>query len=110
MVALASSPLRLIVRPEIGGSIARFDWVGGEQPVPLFRPWDGRSDDPNRHACYPLVPWSNRISGGGIEAGDRFWPLRPNWPGEPPEASEWAARHHASPRRRLTTGWSRLAM
>jgi aldose 1-epimerase len=83
MLALASAPLRLIVRPEIGGSIARFDWVGSKQPVPLFRPWDGGSDDPNRQACYPLVPWSNRISGGGIVAGGRFWPLRPNWPGEP---------------------------
>jgi aldose 1-epimerase len=83
MLALASAPLRLIVRPQIGGSIARFDWVGGKQPVPLFRPWDGGSDDPNRQACYPLVPWSNRISGGGIVAGGRFWPLRPNWPGEP---------------------------
>ena len=40
-------------------------------------------DDPNLLACYPLVPWSNRISGGGIEAGGRFWPLQPNWPGEP---------------------------
>ena len=39
--------------------------------------------DPNALGCYPLVPWSNRISGGGIEAGGRFWPLRPNWPGEP---------------------------
>ena len=49
----------------------------------VFRPWDGISDDPNFLGCYPLVPWSNRISGGGIEAGGRFWPLRPNWPGEP---------------------------
>ena len=71
------------MRPEIGGAIARFDWLGGAEPVPVFRPWDGRSDDPNLHACYPLVPWSNRISGGGIEAGGRFWPLRPNWPGAP---------------------------
>ncbi|MFL5331602.1 MAG: aldose 1-epimerase, partial [Geminicoccaceae bacterium] len=83
MLELAVPPLRLIVRPEIGGSLARFDWVGGEEPVPLFRPWDGRSDDPNRHACYPLVPWSNRISGGGIDMGGRHWQLRPNWPGEP---------------------------
>jgi aldose 1-epimerase len=83
MLELASPTLRLVVRPEIGGSVARLDWVAGAEAVALFRPWDGRSDDPNAHACYPLVPWSNRISGGGIKADGRFWPLRPNWPGEP---------------------------
>ena len=30
-----------------------------------------------------LCPFSNRISGGGIVAGDRFWPLAPNLAGEP---------------------------
>jgi aldose 1-epimerase len=83
MLELASSQLRLVVRPEIGAAVARFDWIGRAEPAPLFRPWDGRSDDPNRHACYPLLPWSNRISGGGIKVGDRFWPLTPNVPGEP---------------------------
>ena len=65
--------------PAIGGGVARFDWRG----VPIFRPWDGITHDPNALGCYPLVPWSNRISGGGIDAGGRFWPLQPNWPGEP---------------------------
>ena len=83
MAELTSRALRLVVRSEIGGSIARFDWIDGAEAMPLFRPWDGRSGDPNDHGCYPLVPWSNRISGGGIEAGGRFWPLRPNRPGEP---------------------------
>ena len=69
MLKLASQQLRLAVRPAIGGAVAQFDWLGGAEPVPLFRAWDGHSDDPNRHGCYPLVPWSNRISGGGIEAG-----------------------------------------
>lgn len=83
MLELISPSLRLVVRPEIGASVARFDWMDGAEARPLLRPWDGRSDDPNAHACYPLVPWSNRISGGGIEAGGRFWPLRANWPGAP---------------------------
>lgn len=71
--------LHVAVVPEIGGGVARLDWRG----VPIFRPWDGVVRDPNALGCYPLVPWSNRISGGGIETGGRFWPLQPNWPGEP---------------------------
>ena len=81
MLELASQQLRLAVRPAIGGAVAQFDWLGGAEPVSLFRAWDGHSDDPNRHGCYPLVPWSNRISGGGIDAGAAFWPLQPNWHG-----------------------------
>ncbi len=71
--------LHVAVTPDIGGGVARLDWRG----VPIFRPWDGTTHDPNALGCYPLVPWSNRISGGGIEAGGRFWSLQPNWTGEP---------------------------
>ena len=82
---------------------------GGAEPVSLFRAWDGHSDDPNRHACYPLVPWSNRISGGGIDAGGRFWPLQPNWQGAPYpiHGDGWQrpwrwSRQHAGAKLRLT--------
>lgn len=83
MLELASPQLRLTVRPEIGAAVAQCEWLGEAGPVPVLRGWDGAGDDPNRHGCYPLVPWSNRISGGGIEADGRFWPLQPNWPGCP---------------------------
>ena len=63
--------------------MAQLDWLAGPQQVPLFRPWDGDSDDPNAHACYPLLPWSNRISSGGIEFDGKFWPLDRNLQGEP---------------------------
>lgn len=76
---IAAGELHCAIVPEIGGGLARFDW----RDVPVFRPWGGTTHDPNALGCYPLVPWSNRISGGGIEAGGRFWPLQPNWPGEP---------------------------
>ena len=46
MLELRSHALRLLVRPEIGGAVAQLDWLAGPQPVPLFRPWDGDSDDP----------------------------------------------------------------
>ena len=39
--------------------------------------------DPNTLGCFVLCPFSNRISGGGFEAGNRFWPLAPNLADEP---------------------------
>ncbi len=108
MLELASQQLRLAVRPAIGGAVAQFDWLGGAEPVSLFRAWDGHSDDPNRHGCYPLVPWSNRISGGGIDAGAAFWPLQPNWQGAPyPIHGDgwqrpWVVAEHTDAKLRLT--------
>ena len=82
-IELSAGDLRLVVLPEVGGGIARFDLARPYGITPLFRPWDGASADPNRLGCYVLCPFSNRISGGGLEAGDRFWPLAPNLAGEP---------------------------
>ncbi len=82
-IELAVGNLRLVVLPELGGGIALFDLVRSTGALPLFRPWDGARADPNALGCYVLCPFSNRISGGGLEAGDRFWPLAPNLAGEP---------------------------
>lgn len=78
MLELANTTLRATLLPEVGGGIARFDWLGSDTPFALMRPCrsalvrDGSADstaatiDPNDLACYPLVPWSNRITGGGF--------------------------------------------
>ena len=36
-----------------------------------------------RLGCEFLVPWSNRISGGGFQFDGRFHAVEPNVPGEP---------------------------
>ena len=82
-IELEAGDLRLVVLPELGGGIARFELARPDGAAPLFRPWDGAGADPNRLGCYVLCPFSNRISGGGLEAGERFWPLAPNLAGEP---------------------------
>jgi aldose 1-epimerase len=82
-IELCAGDLRLVVLPELGGGVARFDLVRSDGVGPLFRPWDGAGADPNTLGCYVLCPFSNRISGGGVEAGDRFWPLAPNLGAEP---------------------------
>jgi aldose 1-epimerase len=57
--------LNLRVLPQIGGGIANLEWMGQGAGIALMRGWDG-AIDPNHLACYPLLPWSNRIAHGGF--------------------------------------------
>lgn len=89
---LTSSSLRLQIEPACGAGIARFDWIANDASVPLMRPYEPRAAghagmaDANQLACYPLLPWSNRISGGGFSIegrrvevarnrADEAWPI-----------------------------------
>lgn len=76
---------RLQLLPELGGSIAAWEIRAGDGAAwqHLLRPWDGIASDAYTFACFPLVPWSNRISNGGFEQADRFLPVRQNRAGEP---------------------------
>lgn len=79
MVELSDGHARLVVAPEQGAAIARYDaLVAGGAPVPLLKPGDGAGTS----GCQLLVPWSNRISGGGFTFEGRFHAVLPNVPGE----------------------------
>lgn len=69
---------RLQLAPEYGGAVSAWDWCTGSDWTPLFRPWDGASGDRYTLACFPLVPWSNRITGGGFEHDGRFHAIHAN--------------------------------
>lgn len=65
-LTLANAQLRVDLAPALGGAMTRFDWHGeGSVPIPIFRRCaSAQADtDPNALACYPLVPYSNRIGG-----------------------------------------------
>jgi aldose 1-epimerase len=80
---LASGRSRLVLVPDLGGGIAEWSWQREGRSVPLFRPWDRSSADPYTFASFPLVPWSNRISGGGFDSAAGFVPLTPNRADDP---------------------------
>ena len=86
---LENTQLRVQVLPAQGGGLGCFEWLGRDVALPLLRPYrpapadDGAAFDPNRLACYALVPWSNRISCGGFEFAGTSVALSPNCPGEP---------------------------
>jgi aldose 1-epimerase len=98
IVKLETGAQRLHVVPELGGSIASWDWKTAEGWTPLFRPWDGRSEDRYTFACFPLVPWSNRITRGGFEHDGKFHAIRPNREDEayPIHGDGWLQRWHVS--------------
>ncbi len=83
IITLENGLQRLRIVPDIGGGIAAWDRRSGTEWTPLFRPWNGQSADPYTLACFPLVPWSNRITGGGFAFDGECHPVKPNRIGEP---------------------------
>ena len=77
-LTLAVGDLTLNLAPEIGGSIARFR-KGAQE---LLRPAPPATRDATEMACFPLVPFSNRVRGGQFECDGRVVTLSPNLPGD----------------------------
>jgi aldose 1-epimerase len=82
---LRKGSLEAVVLPEIGGGLAAFNWIGAGGPLPLMRslPAGVTMPEPNGLACYPLVPWSNRIGHGRFSFEGNTFQLAPNYPPEP---------------------------
>jgi aldose 1-epimerase len=74
MIGLANEEARLELRPELGGAIGRFA-VG---PTEILRPTMAAATDPLDAACFPLVPFCNRIPGGRFRFDGRDVALPPN--------------------------------
>lgn len=65
-LTLTNDQLRVDLAPALGAGMTRFEWHGdGGAPTPIFRacPAANADTDPNALACYPLVPYSNRVGG-----------------------------------------------
>jgi aldose 1-epimerase len=84
LVTLGDGVAEATVAPDLGGGLASYDLVGATGRAALFRP----CRDLSRAGLFDLannllVPWSNRISGGGFHFRGRFHRLEPNVYGEP---------------------------
>lgn len=83
-VVIADARARVVVLPDLGAGIAAFDLVDGPEPLAVFRRApDPDTSDPFALGCNLLLPWSNRISGGGFRFRGEFHALPPNLAGEP---------------------------
>lgn len=92
LLSLRAGGLAVDLAPDAGGSIARFALNGKGD---LLRPASDAalaSGTGKDTACYPLVPFSNRIANGRLAFGDEVIHLRANWPGvrHPMHGDGWA--------------------
>ncbi len=84
MIRLSAADALVEISPQAGGAIASFA-LGGE---PILRPTPDdalAARDVRRHACYPLVPYSNRIANATLAFGGRDHALARNF-GDSPHA------------------------
>lgn len=97
-VELETENNRLQVSPELGGGITAWDWKTTQGWTPMLRAWDRKTSDRYTLACFALVPWSNRITGGGFEHEGAFHPIKPNREGEPYpiHGDGWLQRWHVA--------------
>ena len=82
-IILHNEKLQLGISPSVGGSITRFDWLdssGG--PAPLMRGCHSGSINVLEAACFPLVPFVNRIRGSRFTFRGRDVVLTPNMHGD----------------------------
>jgi len=101
-LSLRAGRLAVELAPQAGGSIARFRY----DDIDLLRPMTAEamaSGLGNEAACYPLVPFSNRIANGRLLFDGQEFELQENWPGvrHPMHGVGWArawdvARHDGS--------------
>jgi aldose 1-epimerase len=83
---LRNAHLHAQVLPALGGGLARLDAVVGNLVAPVLRGLDEDADTPltpSQLACFPLVPWSNRIGTAGFTFEGKRFDLAPNRAGEP---------------------------
>jgi aldose 1-epimerase len=80
---LRSGDLEAHLLPSVGGSLARFDRLAGGKRQPLLRGTDRDDGGPLEAACFPLVPFCNRIRGGEFSFRGESVRLTPNMPPDP---------------------------
>jgi len=107
ILELATAGATLRIAPELGGAIVSFDVAG----APILRPTPPATlaaRDVRGTACYPLVPYSNRIRDARLRFGGRSFTLARNF-GAHPHAIHgagwqraWAVDEATKERARLT--------
>lgn len=91
-LTLASGPLRAVLTPGVGGSIARFDHHDGAERRAILRGAEAPADALDA-GCFPMIPYCNRIRGGRFSFRGREIRIAPNMAGDrsPLHGDGWLA-------------------
>lgn len=81
--SLSSGGLELDLSPSIGGAISGFRWTADGRAAPILRDCHTPLENVLDAACFPLVPFANRIRGGSFSFRGRRVRLAPNMAGDP---------------------------
>lgn len=80
---LRAGELTLELSPSIGGAIAAFEWSREGSVRPILRKCHSPLGNVLDAACFPLVPYVNRIRGGQFSFRGKEVRLAPNMAGDP---------------------------
>ena len=84
VLSLRNQFLHAEVLPACGGGLARLDWIAGGAVQHVMRACDGVGPSTTSTlACFPLLPWSNRMGGAGFTFDGHAYRVAPNRAGEP---------------------------
>lgn len=81
-ITLTSGPLRAVATPD-GGGLLELSIEQNGCHHHILRPASAAPATPLDRAMIVMAPWCNRIGGGGVRVGDRFYPIAPNVDGFP---------------------------
>ena len=82
-VSISAGKLRLSLSPYIGGAISSLEWIEDGASRPILRKCHTKLEKVLDAACFPLVPYVNRIRGGEFRFRGRDIRLEPNMAGDP---------------------------
>lgn len=82
-IGLSAGNLRLLLSPSVGGAISGFEWRSEGRSQPILRQCHSPLQKVLDAACFPLVPYVNRIRDGRFTFRAREVRIAPNMPGDP---------------------------
>jgi len=93
---LRADGLEAGLKPHAGGAFTHFADLTGPEPVDLFRRGKPGFEDALDSACFPLVPFCNRVRDGRFTFRGREVRLPPNMPGQkhPLHGQGWRGAWH----------------
>jgi len=78
ILSIENGEQRLRLLPALGGSVANWEVKREDGWQAIWRPFEPTTDGRRVVGNFPLVPFSNRVSGGGITVDGVFYPMERN--------------------------------